>query len=271
MATITSPAGETIEVVSDEDFMELYDVNAVDIRIWNPKLPILKSLWLGGMIEDSISGRATRMLWERARTHGYKAAMTGVASMLQQNALKGCVDRENNGKRTYWYRLARLPQSWADKLVALTPKAKPPAQSEEEKPSNPEPVAVAVSHPEDVGEDVAAAVARELLAEVVRIINAPPPQPQVVTEKSPDPEVLERLSKALEYGQKLRRELSETGDELRAVKQERDTLRQRLHIAEANMDKALGDGRRFVDEEVRKQLGKIMSARPTTTKGDDDA
>jgi uncharacterized protein (DUF3084 family) len=90
-------------------------------------------------------------------------------------------------------------------------------------------------------------------------------------EKVVDHEVAERLAKALEYGQKLRRELGETGDELKAVKQERDMLRQRLHIAEANMDKALGDGRRFVDAEVQKALGRIMSAKPTSSKGVDDA
>jgi len=282
MATITSPAGETIEVVDDADFLELYDLRQSDLNIWNPKRPLLQTLWTQGAIEDRASGRATGILHERMRRLGYRAAQTGTASLLQSRAIMGCVDRELNGKRTYSIKLVRLPQTWVSRLEALK-RSQPPAQEQRKEVTPPEPVTVAqpqpaepaeVFHPEDIPEDVAAAVARELLAEVVRVINAPPKTIEVPVEAGPSRELIEcrdRLSNALEYGNKLRRQLGETGDELRAVKTERDMLRQRLHIAEANMDKALGDGRRFVDAEVQKALGRIMSAKPGTDKGADDA
>jgi hypothetical protein len=271
MTTITTPAGETIEVVSDADFMEVYDVRGPDLRIWNPKQPLLAALWFDGTMR-SANGRATTALWERAVVYGYPHAQTGTASLLQTNSMRGCIERELNGKRTYSIKLARLPQTWADKLAKLKRHGQSPAQADrKEVQQPPEPVTAAqpvpVAEPaSDATEDVAAAVARELLAEVVRIINAPPPEPVISGDLV---DARDRLSKSLEYSQKLRRELQETGDELKAVKQERDMLRQRLHIAEANMDKALGDGRRFVDAEVQKALGRIMSAKPTT-KGDDE-
>lgn len=114
------------------------------------------------------------------------------------------------------------------------------------------------------GDDAAAAVARELLAEVVRIVTRRP-------EQLEDAAIKERLANALTHGEKLRRELRDAGEELAAVKVERDGLRQRLRLSEANLNKALGDpGKRFIDEEVRKHVDRLMQAKPGTAKGGDD-
>jgi len=288
MTTITTPGGDLIEVVSDEDFIEVYDVNRIDFRIWRPKAPLLEALWHEGIVEDRKSGRATALLWQRAKRYGSDVSQVSVGQMLRESFMSGAVERDLNGKRTYRIQLVRLPQTYVNRLQSTESKAVkpdpkwveradyldpstlrsfggPPAQepTKEAEPvaAHPVPEAAPAS---DVIEDAAAAVARELLAEVVRIVT-----------KRPEPveagELKERLANSLTYTEKLRRELRETGDELHAVKEERDALRRRLAVAEANIDKALGDSRRFVDEEVRKQMDRIMSAKPTSSKGSDDA
>lgn len=289
MATITSPAGDLIEVVDDADFMEVFDINEIDMRIWAPKRPIFAALWYEGAVVDHQSGRATHFLWERAVRHGYPSKESAVASVLNSPMMHGCLERDVNVKRTYSIKLVRLPASYVERLKQTKPAKAPPRPKEEKEVVEPGPgpepepeqaatqgnAAISPSTVEPVSElteDAAAAVARHLLAEVIRVVTSEQPDNEAIFREvnAELVDTRQKLANALEYGQKMRREASETGDELRAVKTERDTLRQRLRATEANLTAALGgEGRRFIDEEVRKQLGRIMEAKPSV-KGDDD-
>lgn len=287
MTTITSPGGDLIEVVDDADFMEVFDLSIQDMRLWAPKKPIFAALWHEGAVIDRQSGRASLMLWERARRYGYPSKHSAIHSVLNSPLSRACIDRDINNKRTYSIRLVRLPVSFVERLQ----QTKAPPRPKEGRPvvepgprpeSGPERVEVlestvtqppTVEPPSDITEDAAAVVARHLLAEVVRIVSSEEPADdaalRAVSVELTD--TRQKLAAALEYGQKMRRERDITGEELLAARTERDGLRQRLRTTEANLSAALGgEGRRFIDAEVRKQLGRIMEARPTG-KGDDDA
>jgi hypothetical protein len=260
MTTITTPGGDLIEVVPDDDFIDVFDIAPNDFRLWAPRQSVLSALWHEGVIRDS-SGSCTAALHRRAGRYGYNASQVGVTSLLNSKMMRAVLERDVDGKRTKRIQLVRLPENYVARLRGTKSKAVPPNPKMVEFAKTlsfgpPEPV------PEPPTEDVAAAVARELLAEVVRIVTARP-------DPLNDKEVKERLANSLAYTEKLRKELRETGDELRAVKLERDSLRQGLKLMEANFDKALGDNRRVIDEEVRKQTARLMQARPTTTGGDD--
>jgi hypothetical protein len=60
-----SPAGDRIEIVSDDDWMALTGCAEKSIRMWNQgaKRFIIAELWRNGMVEDLKSGRATGILW----------------------------------------------------------------------------------------------------------------------------------------------------------------------------------------------------------------
>jgi hypothetical protein len=279
MTTITSPAGDLIEVVDDADFMEVFDTNEIDLRIWEPKRPIFAALWYEGAVVDRKSGLAARKLWERAGRYGYPSKASAIVSVMNSPMMRSCLEREVNVKRTYSIKLVRLPASYVERLKRTKAKAPPRPKEEEEvvEPGlgpEPEPEQAAmqgntaISPPTvepvpELIEDAAAAVARELLAEVVRIVTKRP-------EPLEAPELKERLSNALTHGEKMRRDLRETGEELAAVKLERDSLRQKLRLSEANLQKAIGtSGREFILAEVNRQVRNIMEAKPTA-KGNDE-
>jgi hypothetical protein len=284
MTTITTPAGDLIEVVPDTDFMEVFDVKRSDLSLWGPRQPILEALWHEGAVLDRKTGSAVADLHRRTQRYGYPSSQVAVSSILRSRVMGALIERDLNGKRTYRIQLMLLPESYvarlqATKLRAVKPNPKmvefaeslnfgslvgPPAQkpTKEAGPVADQPVPEAVPAP-DVIEDAAAAVARELLAEVVRIVTQ---RPESVDAR----DLKERLANSLMYTDKLRKELRQTGDELAAVKAERDSLRKFLQIAETNLEKALGgDGRRFIDAEVQKRISRLMQAKPTT-KDDDD-
>lgn len=83
-----------------------------------------------------------------------------------------------------------------------------------------------------------------------------------------DAEVAERHGELIARAERLRRELRETGEELAAVKAERDGLRQRVRLLEHNVSSAINDDReRAIEAEVHRRVDRIMRERPRPTRG----
>lgn len=302
MSIMTTPAGETIEVVSDEDFMEVYDVNPVDLRIWSPKMPIFAALWHEGAV-ISQSGRATTQLHLTARRYGYTADMSALNGVFRGGVAMGAIERKVNGRRTNEIRLVRLPKSYVEKLkqvkskviVTKLPPTKAAATGEGDLVPNiedyssherqhrielhrqPDPplieeakASVALDDETQVIPDVADAaaqqVARHLLAEVVKILTAPPPEPVVDRQMEADfKEARERLAKSLEYSQQLRKQLGDVEFKLREVISQRDQLQRLLGVTEAKLQQNLGSqGNAMIREELAKALDGLMRQRPST-------
>jgi len=77
-----------------------------------------------------------------------------------------------------------------------------------------------------------------------------------------------RLASQLEYSERMRRSYIEAGDELKAVKAERDGLRQRVRQLEHNLDVEQGrDFERTIQDEVRRRLDRVMRERPRPGRG----
>jgi len=78
-------------------------------------------------------------------------------------------------------------------------------------------------------------------------------------------ECAERHGTATAYAARIRRDLAATGEELAAVKAERDGLRARVRDLERNvtqLGRAGGDSERAIESEVRRRLDRIMRERP---------
>lgn len=275
---LTSPAGDKIEIISDDEMAERLGAGPVALRQllkWSPvRPPILRALWNHGAYEDRQSGRATGMLAADAGLAGAQ-----VTPVLASPAMEPCLERELNGRRTYWIRLVALPEKWLQFV-------EPPAVADEE-PAAPEPADIEAgsvdseeleapgsdqldAEPGEAGSDpapaleVSHAVALSLLTQVVEIITAGRGDAHELSRMRLDVvDLSERLGGQVSESDKLRRQLRETGDELLALRQERDGLRQRLRIAEHNLTVATsGDVQRVIDTEVRKRLDTMMRQAP---------
>lgn len=78
-------------------------------------------------------------------------------------------------------------------------------------------------------------------------------------------EVTQRLSQRLAENDSLRRQLRQAGDEIRALRHERDGLRSRLRATEANLTAALkGDAINAINGEIQRRVDSIMRVTPTT-------
>jgi hypothetical protein len=107
-----------------------------------------------------------------------------------------------------------------------------------------------------------------ILIEAVRLISTAIPLTMSAANAAPDVDVLDRLAATLADNERLRRKLSQLGDELHATKAERDGLRKAKHMLETNLsDMAKGslneqNYRRYVD------LDRLVRAAPGSLKGD---
>lgn len=111
MSTVTSPAGESMELVDEPASVQ-----------WKSTGPLVMALWFEGAIVDR-AGRCTSMLHERARRYGYLSQPSAVNHQLHHGALGRFIGRETNGsKRTYSVRLSRLPAEWHP-LLLTSPRA----------------------------------------------------------------------------------------------------------------------------------------------------
>lgn len=290
MTTVTSPAGESIDVVSDDDYLAVCEHvegdghRALSYRFATGKGTILASLWHHGAFIDERGG-ATARLHEVATTLGYNGAPVALTNLMKQSSLTPALERKIKGKRTYAIRLTTLPESWFQALRSTTglPKTNGHASPEPDAPADdvaqvthydeteptPDPdMALTASYfalPE--GLEATAGVAGALLASVVKIIRSgtytPQAEAQLEVMRRALDEAQTRLAQRLDENGVLRRRLDQALESNRALIHERDGLRARLMQVESNLTAALkGDDAAYVRSKVEHELERIMKARP---------
>lgn len=283
--TITTPAGQTLDVIPDAQYVARSPRLASEhaLRMWSAKRSVLGALWLHGPAEDA-SGLATRVLHERASELGYAGAPSAVLPLLR--GLGPAVTTETQGRRTYRIELGTLPESWARKLLedaeltAIASEASADVATEAQETSEEPEATESAPEPSEVSEElteeepwnleVTGAVAMALLTKVVEIVSAGSSDEATHRLRAERDDARHRLHEQTERAERLRREIREVGDELGAVKHERDGLRTRLKLVESNLRKATGpDVQRTVDALVREQVDKLMRAAPAPNRGAD--
>jgi hypothetical protein len=277
--TITTPGGQLVQVIPDAAYASRHDVSERSLRAWQSKRPVLGALWLRGPVEDE-SGQATAKLHELAAELGYEAAPSAITALLGD--LAPAVQRERRGKRTYRIELDTLPELWATRLLedeelTLLAHRNGDGEAPREAPEATEALPAPIEAPEAERAseellapseeapslEVTSSVAMALLTRVVEIISTGSSDETSARLRSERDDARDRLRSQTEHSEKLRRDLRATGDEVAALKLERDGLRKRVRISEENLRKATSpDVQRTVDELVRRELDKLMRAAP---------
>jgi len=300
--TVKSPYGAIIEIVDDDDWALTAGVNARSLRMWDASKPVIvRELWEHGPATDE-SGRATQVLYDRMMAH-YPHANDAlgwpksIAVLMNQPVNSAAFKRDVNGKRTYGIELAAMPEIWYRKLQTDIGGTVPTFAAVPIDNGDRGPEFVTGGQPTDAeldaiyadnratleafnrGEtipleetspvievEVASQVAMELLTKVVEIIAAGSSVDASSELKRLRNELVHSqglLSQRLDENDRLRRQVREAGDELHAVKLERDGLRQRLRQTEANLSSALkGESAAAVTTEVMKRVDRIMRESP---------
>jgi hypothetical protein len=185
---VKSPGGDSIEVIPDPEFLEVFEANPYDLRQWNKRRAIFTALWKHGAYVDKASGRATAMLTNDTRNLGRMASPAAFNGMFASSpTVAACIERDINGKRTYRIQLMRLPELYYNKLLAVSGGANKPKPEPEPEPyadAKPEVFVLEVA-PEPAPAFDSMAVAQHLLGLVIDKINEPTPEP-VILEPSPD-------------------------------------------------------------------------------------
>lgn len=300
--TITSPAGETITLVRDDEWTATTGATPAGIRMWNAgnKRHVIAALWQHGEFTDA-KGGATVRLAEWANEHYGMSITNSAITMMMGDALNALAfERNVNGKRTYGVKLVALPELWYAKLlhtleheIAYLGPEPEPEPTEDAPTTEPEPTVETPTDEEwqsitreleldapslyEVGPpveiEVAQSVAMALLTHVVEIISAGSPEQTDARVRSLSTD-LEQMGQR--YGQRLaendgmRRKIRELGDEIVALRHERDGLRSRLRATESNLNEILkGDNARMVTQEVQKRIDQFMRQAPTSKKGEE--
>jgi hypothetical protein len=119
---------------------------------------------------------------------------------------------------------------------------------------------------------MASQVAMSLLTTVVEIISAgtgAAVDEKVRALQSDLNDIAGKLSARLEDNDRMRRQLRQAGDEIQALRYERDGLRSRLRATEANLTAALkGDAVQAINGEIQRRVESIMRVAPSK-KGED--
>ena len=304
---VTSPAGQDIEVVDDQDWCQAAGVAINSLKQFNGSKPYaIAELWLGGAVRDPKSGRAAAMLWDRIyeRFPGADLPAAGSFSGLTRAPQNSAAfEIITNGKRTQLINLVAMPERWFTKLQAFIPKPieKEPMVDELAGQSalvDGESINLNGSQVEDRSEitdedlerligldaptvydiqpplelSIASQVAMSLLTTCVEIITAGSSESidERVRKLTTDiADVQSKLSMRLQENDVLRRQNRQAGDEIIALRAERDGLRSRLRATEANLTAALkGDAVAAVNGEIQRRVDAIMRTAPTK-KGDD--
>lgn len=293
--TVESPTGETVEIVPDDDWMAVTGDTIQSLRSWNGmKRYAIRELWERGSVHDP-KGRATPLLQDAVREHFPELEMSfgsGFSTLMGQYPL--VFKRDVKAKRCYSIELAALPERWYEKLIAdigafpavalngHSPEAieQPPAVIEPEQPPaaiEPVPTDIADILDDDSGPaievEIASQVAMELLTKVVEIISAGSSaglSDANMRRLTSDLElVTNRLGQRTEEIERMRKQVRAMGDEVSALKMERDGLRQRLRQTEQNLTAALkGESAGAVTTEIMKRVDRIMRETPRP-KGDE--
>ena len=301
--TVTSAAGESVTIYRDEDWAEMTGASLTSVRKpHRTKLGLVRALWHQGTVTNS-SGRATLTLHPVAQQYGYNGSPIAITSAMSDTLNAPAFDRQTNGKRTFSLSLAALPETWLmrmHELDALDPDPEPDEPEPEPEPI-PEPsqgdrdaavLMESVLLPESMREpelvvelpqytpppeleqpspylEVAPQVAMALLTQVVEIISAGSPEQTDARVRKLTQEVAEiadKLARRLQENDSMRRQLRTLGEELNAVKYERDGLRSRLRQTEHNLKVALkSDVMQQVNERVHRELEKVMRVVPSAS------
>jgi len=296
---VISPAGDEVLVFEDDAYCDLVGISASEggkartlaLRLDNDRRAILQSLWRDGATVSIPSGAAMRVLGERIGLDGRR-----VATIIEAPIVKAALELNRKAKRTYMAKLVALPDRWHRHLAAwvdepasaaevepfestgrvpeadlgghLGPTVEVETEVDATPPASIEVPASPLAGLAPVEIELASAVATALLSQVVDIIATGDTSAPQLAKLALDVKGLEeRLGTSSEYVDKLRRQLRDTGDELAAVKHERDGLRQRLRATEHNLRIAVGaDAQRIIDVEVRKQVDRVMREPPAGSK-----
>ena len=261
---VKSPGGDSIEVIPDPEFLEVFEANPYDLRQWNKRRAIFTALWKHGAYVDKASGRATAMLTNDTRNLGRMASPAAFNGMFASSpTVAACIERDINGKRTYRIQLMRLPELYYNKLLAVSGGANKPKPEPEPEPyadAKPEVFVLEVA-PEPAPAFDSMAVAQHLLGLVIDKINEPTPEP-VILEPSPDMKELgRRLAEQTEYGQRMREEARKISVKLSEVTAERDQLGKELSVMRARFDQALTAAERL---DIDTQLRRLMEGKPSS-------
>lgn len=280
LTAITSPwTGARVDVLPDADWLELagWQGQTGRLGLHMARLTLLRTLWETGPAEES-QGRASAILYERMTARGYGAQLTALAALMLD--VGPAVETVTRGKRRFRIALGILPEHWARRLMELPAsapvEASAPAPAPVEPPEAPEPLAAVLEASAAPLEamaptlEVAGIVAMELLTRVVEIVStgtAPDRASGRLREERDD--ARRRLAEALDYGENLRRDIRKLereretqASEVKAMRLERDGLRERLRSTEANLTAALrGDAAAYVNGEVAKAINDVMRVR----------
>lgn len=283
-------------VIPDEVYAQTVQTPLGGVRrLHRIKLAVLRALYEQGPVENA-SGRAMGILYERARAYGYNANPRALAALLADPANALAFKRRTKGKRTFRIELGLVPETWFDKMksepepVASEPEPElEPASSNgtidlvvepsaEEAVELMEQVIMPATESEPVGElpaelQVASAVAMELLTRVVEIVSTGGTDEAAMRLRRERDDARHRLAEQTDLSERRRRQLREVGDELHAVKEERNGLRNRLRLTEENLRKATSNAANAtVMDLARKELDKVIRQVPVgpNSRGTDD-
>lgn len=291
---VKSPAGQDILVFEDEAWAQATGLK-VGTDAWGKsmsattaRLAPLAVLWRDGPIENPY-GLATTVLIDLATELDEDASPNLTQLLGGSPVMRRCVERATQAKRTYSIRLVALPARWLPQVEVLARRRTPstaqraiqtrgadtgtgvprqapvPARPATNGARRPVEAAPAVLEPSrgSLDSDVASAVATALLAQVVEVLSKGTGGPQEAQLRRDLDSMAERLGTQVDYVGKLRRDLRASGDEVLALRQERDGLRERLRQTEANLKAATSqDAQRIIDAEVQRQLDRMMREKP---------
>ena len=301
---VVSPAREHVEVIPDADWLKMARVSEHSLRPWKmARRPVLAALWNHGKFAES-SGRATALWHAEAQKYGYAGAPSALNVLLNDNSFQPAIEQELRGKRRYSVRVVALPESWFHKLAAEWPAVNGSTASKATRPPIEEPAA-AIPEPSvedreaanlmtDVELDlpelppdepleeyappielhVASSVAMALLTQVVEIISSGSPADtdrrirQLTTDLA---DASDKLARRLSENDQMRKSIRDLGEEIIALRSERDGLRKRLRAAEINLERATSaDAQAFINDRVQDEIAKIMRTTPTSRPLKDD-
>jgi regulator of replication initiation timing len=287
--TAMTPAGDEIQIIPDADWLATTGDAPQALRQMSSRLPVLGALWTHGPFKDD-SGRATADFHRVAKQLGYKGGTSSINGIINKTTMVPAIERKLNGKRCYEIRLAALPDSWFHKLdgkwphmngtkpekvltdadIQTTITALPDDDVRHDVdmplPDLPPADEAIPEYAPPIDLHVASSVAMAMLTQVVEIISAGSPADtdrRVKQLKTDFDDVAQKLHKRLEENDSMRKSIRSLGEEVMALRVERDGLRQRLRMTEANLERATSaDTQRFINEQVQAELAKIMQAKP---------
>lgn len=277
--TTTSPAGDTISILSDDEWVKKTGSESYrSIMQWNgsTKPYIVRALWEHGEFTNK-SGQAIREMYEYIMQE-YKpanvSAMNAVSTLLKAPQNAPAFERELNAKRTFSVKLVAMPESWHRKLMDDIGPGQPstngdqadipePSQGDRDAAELMEKVIfpqegeltetdwdalkldapTVFDEPPPLEIHIAHQVAMSMLTAVVEIISSGTADTSQLagSKRLQDDmqQVQSLLGQRLEENQRLRMQVREAGDMINALKVERDGLRTRLRMTEHNLKEAL--------------------------------